>query len=1781
MMSSRQALLHRFIGLFAIALFVIVLLVAVSEASPDSEGAVSVTFDKGTGSHTLDGQTSLTYGVLTGDNSITIPDYTFSDSNGTHVYSKDGYSLSGWKGKKNTYDVGDTYNKTGTLTAQWSENLYTFYANGGRTTNSNQAYTAGIVTNDLVAPDPTYQQNGRTYNYYLDGYVLVGWSTSETSTVIAYYPGQELEVPETNVPLYAVWKELVGIMFDPNGGTATPESYSVDSADIVIPGNIFTIDDGTETKTYKYLRSGYTFLGWSTTNGANNTVEYVCGDTLSTGSGNIILYAVWSSDCKIIFDPNGGNSDPSDYSPVAHSQSVEGSIYVPGSTFTVDDVRYTYSWSGHSFLGWSTNKHSKTPEYVKGNLLSPTETGYVLYAVWNVDATRVTFDYGDGYTAEVEINYGYTFDSSSYMMYAPEGMGDYKIVGWCTGQMWGTNLSPLNKDMGNAFLLPAGDTYSKKIKLDTQSDITLYPIWALKVTQPSSTLTFTTGHEGCYYVDAAAASKGIVVSGGSPRIYLDSVSLDYSSVGNSTYSSSVKYSPFIISGGTATIVIMGDCYFKGADEVIKTVNSNKYSLGYAGINVQSQATLVISKDSLGKLTARGGNVTTYSSELSSKGDIDGRAGAGIGANGNASDSAYDDGCGYIKIEGGIVSAYGGNTWVYMEGAYYLDDINFDVTAGPGIGGTTSKRQGTSDLPITITGGTITAATGHLNGKTDDSNNRNLNSYSYYYDQYVTFTSPIYDGTNIETTNNGTNTSISSSAMVTKVFNGTATSNSVNKVKIYFSSVKEGNTEVAIGNALSVTLINPDNDESNTIDIGMMRIQQGTTIEVDGSIIDTGYSIILTTQVGNYFKGTIGSYNSNSKQYTTTLTLSTNSDPHGTVDVYANEVIVNGNEPFGSITPYPSVTIGGTGGSIIYPFTLSLNEGYVCTGVKFGTKNNSGNIVWDNECHDMEEDDEESVTSVNGTVIYRLRLSISTGGTGTANYISFCIERIQKEVTILNTYDGNETPSYYATTVTSNVSDPTSIVWNEGNTYTLGKQFIYYKESVTYTIDVTRETGNPFIIRWITVNGNTVTPEYDSEHNNGRYTLAVNDISDATTIEIRYGPTVKLSGYTSYVDGFYSSDIKVQGVNADGSDGFLLDDGTIIISGGDTRSTKDTYVDKGTAAYFKIYTTGTWYSSINGEELGIQSITIKTGSYTRSMNANVNQFYVIGIINEDTQIDVKFTGVRWDLIFNSDIEVSGVTGHSEHKVTVVDRTFYDILSKDQLTDFSLNDKAGYDLLKWHVVMYDSNLVDANQQPLANMIGEYDCNPGDTIQVTCKLVLTAVWSTTPHQYVISYDVPNDDLVNPVYTYTVEDELTINTSAAAPGFDFVGWIVEGSDDQTPHASIRIDRGTIGDISLISVWDGKEVTFNLYDPKRIVSNANQGYIGTQTLIIGSPYDDLPVYSNRIGTGDYANKKMVFAGWSHDSDGTQRITESEVVEYNSENVYNIYVIWVESTLYIVNITNDGSYGGTVTASVYGQPGTPISLTITAYTGFKATKVIINDDVETIEPDGYPYVYPCHISTSSGVLYFNVTVKFEKLSGTPIPRPTPNNYVYDGTEKTGVVESTEYTVTNNKKTDSGLYHAVVTLNSGYIWEDDGSNDPYEFDWEISKRKAYIIAISEYRPYTGQPWVIPETTTPGSTFKTLCVIADDIGNGLTIKSSALSITSIGVYTNEITVTGANNYEFVIIKGTYAIYSNQSTSSITVELTEHAVVGLHSAMNGMSSTDPGRIMANVPTIGRRKA
>ena len=215
------------------------------------------------------------------------------------------------------------------------------------------------------------------------GYTFEGWSLNPNDTVVY---GDKAAANITNIPsdnvvvLYAKWKaNNYNVVFDGNNHSsgATAAVTCTYNEDCTLPSNGFS-------------RTGYTFKGWSTTKGGSVKYEnngYVRNLT-PVKDATVTLYAVWEANTYTVkFDKN--------------SSEATGNV---GSVVCTYDKACTlpannYTRVGATFDGWAVTSNTavqyKNKAIVK-NLTATANGTYTLYAHWNINTYKITYNYGGG-----------------------------------------------------------------------------------------------------------------------------------------------------------------------------------------------------------------------------------------------------------------------------------------------------------------------------------------------------------------------------------------------------------------------------------------------------------------------------------------------------------------------------------------------------------------------------------------------------------------------------------------------------------------------------------------------------------------------------------------------------------------------------------------------------------------------------------------------------------------------------------------------------------------------------------------------------------------------------------------------------------------------------------------------------------------------------------------------------------------------------------------------------------------------------------------------------------------------------------------------------------------------------------------------------------------------------------------------------------------------------------------------------------------------------------------
>ncbi len=195
------------------------------------------------------------------------------------------------------------------------------------------------------------------------------------------------------------------ISYNANGGIGAPSSQSKDY------GATLTLSSTKPTRT------GYTFLGWSTSSTAT-TATYSAGGSFTTNA-NTTLYAVWKANTYTVkYNANGGNGTMSNSS---HTYDVSKAL--TSNAFTRD---------GYTFLGWSTSSTATNATYTNGQSvknLTSTNGGTVnLYAVWQKNPVTVSSISIASKPVKTEYYVGDTFNSSGLFVKVTMSDGTTKTL---------------------------------------------------------------------------------------------------------------------------------------------------------------------------------------------------------------------------------------------------------------------------------------------------------------------------------------------------------------------------------------------------------------------------------------------------------------------------------------------------------------------------------------------------------------------------------------------------------------------------------------------------------------------------------------------------------------------------------------------------------------------------------------------------------------------------------------------------------------------------------------------------------------------------------------------------------------------------------------------------------------------------------------------------------------------------------------------------------------------------------------------------------------------------------------------------------------------------------------------------------------------------------------------------------------------------------------------------------------------------------------------------------
>lgn len=175
-------------------------------------------------------------------------------------------------------------------------------------------------------------------------------------TMYSYGGSPALVLPANSDGIIAGTKSAVTYTLSYNGNGATGGSTASQTG-----GTTYTV------RSCGFTKTGHTFQYWT-----SGSYKYYPGDSI-TLTANRTLYAYWKANTyTVAYNANGGSGAP----------SSQTKYY--GTTLTLSSTKPT--WSGHTFLGWSTSSDRNAEVQYQAGGKYTANAGATLYAVWQVSA---------------------------------------------------------------------------------------------------------------------------------------------------------------------------------------------------------------------------------------------------------------------------------------------------------------------------------------------------------------------------------------------------------------------------------------------------------------------------------------------------------------------------------------------------------------------------------------------------------------------------------------------------------------------------------------------------------------------------------------------------------------------------------------------------------------------------------------------------------------------------------------------------------------------------------------------------------------------------------------------------------------------------------------------------------------------------------------------------------------------------------------------------------------------------------------------------------------------------------------------------------------------------------------------------------------------------------------------------------------------------------------------------------------------------------------------------
>ncbi len=392
---------------------------------------------------------------------------------GDYAATRDGYKLVGWATMKTAtekeYPIIVTKNIT--LYAVWKKPCTVkFDANGGTFTSEDYGEPEEGAVGELMYLNGDYVATK-------DGYKMVGWSESKDASSASY---TDSFTPSKDTTLYAVWKKMLKVTFDPNGGKFTNGDKT----------KVEETAEGEEIYVNRYsndIENGsYTLVGWTEAKDGSGRVYSGANYDSYIPTGDVTLYAQWSYPYTVKFNKNGGKL----------SEYVKDESVGYGDSIYLHTGENGGTRKGYKLVGWTENKKGTGTVWTDRYLVKKDVT---LYAKWEKVKTqyKISFNVNGGTWASGDNAY-YNVENYKKGMTLEAGETFYLATGGSVATKKGKLLTGWTEKKNKGEVLTGEYEVTKKV--------TLYAYW-------ETAYTVTLNGNGGVDSNGAKTQSSVVLKG--------------------------------------------------------------------------------------------------------------------------------------------------------------------------------------------------------------------------------------------------------------------------------------------------------------------------------------------------------------------------------------------------------------------------------------------------------------------------------------------------------------------------------------------------------------------------------------------------------------------------------------------------------------------------------------------------------------------------------------------------------------------------------------------------------------------------------------------------------------------------------------------------------------------------------------------------------------------------------------------------------------------------------------------------------------------------------------------------------------------------------------------------------------------------------------------------------------------------------------------------------------------------------------------------------------------